>query len=108
MFIVTTVTFVLATVFVFARIISRFVLLRRRTWDDWLMILAWVSLLACAQNEVDRELTNAISPLPWACLVRLIMESGKDWGDMMPISHQHGFMLYENPNMHLLSSTIQP
>ena len=41
-FIVTTVTFILATAFVIARLISRFVLLRNRTWDDWLMILAWV------------------------------------------------------------------
>ncbi|OBT53598.1 hypothetical protein VE04_07440 [Pseudogymnoascus sp. 24MN13] len=41
-FIVTTVTFVLATIFVAARLISRFGILRRRTADDWCMIFAWL------------------------------------------------------------------
>ena len=42
-FIATTITFVCATIFVVARLISRFVILRRKTADDWCMILAWVS-----------------------------------------------------------------
>jgi preprotein translocase subunit SecG len=42
-FIVTTTTFILATLFVVARLISRFGILRRKTADDWIMILAWVS-----------------------------------------------------------------
>lgn len=41
-FIVTTTTFVLATVFVVSRLVSRFAILRSRTADDWVMILAWV------------------------------------------------------------------
>ncbi|CZR60673.1 related to L-fucose permease [Phialocephala subalpina] len=40
-FIVTTTTFVLATVFVVSRLISRFGILRSRTPDDYVMILAW-------------------------------------------------------------------
>ncbi|KAG9238414.1 MFS transporter-like protein [Amylocarpus encephaloides] len=40
-FVVTTTTFVLATLFVISRLISRFVLLKHRTWDDWFVILAW-------------------------------------------------------------------
>ncbi|KAF8849314.1 MFS general substrate transporter [Acephala macrosclerotiorum] len=40
-FIVTTTTFVLATVFVVSRLISRFGILRNRTADDWVIILAW-------------------------------------------------------------------
>lgn len=47
-FVVTTITFILASAFVFARILSRFVLLRNQTWDDWLMILAWVGCTASA------------------------------------------------------------
>ncbi|CAG8959700.1 hypothetical protein HYFRA_00001606 [Hymenoscyphus fraxineus] len=39
--VVTTVTFSLATVFVVARLISRFVILKTRTADDWCMIVAW-------------------------------------------------------------------
>jgi hypothetical protein len=41
-FIVTLATFVLATIFVVSRILSRFVVLRTKTADDWVMILAWV------------------------------------------------------------------
>ncbi|KAH8591276.1 major facilitator superfamily domain-containing protein [Bisporella sp. PMI_857] len=41
-FIVTTVTFILATIFVASRLISRFFILRHKTGDDWLMIVAWV------------------------------------------------------------------
>ena len=41
-FVVTTVTFVLATVFVVGRLISRFVILKNRTADDWCIILAWL------------------------------------------------------------------
>ncbi|KAH6666687.1 MFS transporter-like protein [Halenospora varia] len=40
-FIVTTTTFVLATIFVAGRLISRFGILKNRTWDDWFMIVAW-------------------------------------------------------------------
>jgi hypothetical protein len=42
-FIVTTTTFVLASVFVAARLVSRFGVLKSKTADDWVMILAWVS-----------------------------------------------------------------
>jgi hypothetical protein len=41
-FVVTLTTFVLATVFVISRLISRFGVLRTRTADDWVMILGWV------------------------------------------------------------------
>ena len=41
-FVVTTATFALATVFVAARLISRFGISKNRTWDDWIIILAWV------------------------------------------------------------------
>ena len=43
--VVTTTTFVLATVFVCARLVSRFGILRSRTADDYVMILAWVCIL---------------------------------------------------------------
>ncbi|RFU26944.1 hypothetical protein B7463_g9380, partial [Scytalidium lignicola] len=39
---VTTTTIVLASVFVIARLISRFCIVRSHTWDDYWMILAWV------------------------------------------------------------------
>jgi hypothetical protein len=42
--VVTTTTFVLATVFVVARLVSRFGIVKNNTWDDWFIILAWVRL----------------------------------------------------------------
>ncbi|KAG0646890.1 L-fucose permease [Hyphodiscus hymeniophilus] len=39
--VVTTTTFVLATIFVAARLLSRFVVLKHRTADDWFIILSW-------------------------------------------------------------------
>jgi hypothetical protein len=35
---------VLATLFVLLRLISRFGVVRRIAWDDYFMILAWVSI----------------------------------------------------------------
>lgn len=40
-FAATTVTIVLATAFVAARLISRFGIVQKHTWDDWLIIIAW-------------------------------------------------------------------
>lgn len=40
--IVTTTTFVVATIFVVARLVSRFGILKKGTLDDWVIIVAWV------------------------------------------------------------------
>jgi hypothetical protein len=40
--IVTTTTFVLATIFVAGRLVSRFGILKKRTWDDSVIVVAWV------------------------------------------------------------------
>ncbi len=52
-FVVTTTTFVLASVFVLARLLSRFAVLRIRTLDDWFMILAWVCFLSGHEECLD-------------------------------------------------------
>lgn len=41
-FAVTLATLILASVFVAARIVCRAFIVRRFTWDDWTMILAWL------------------------------------------------------------------
>lgn len=41
-FAVTTATLVLASVFVFARMISRYFIVKRVTWDDRIILLAWL------------------------------------------------------------------
>ncbi|CAD6444800.1 4d4500dc-d5f4-4f54-8bcd-c12e6fac5846 [Sclerotinia trifoliorum] len=38
---VTTITFILASIFVVARLVSRFGILESRSWDDWFIILSW-------------------------------------------------------------------
>ena len=40
--VVTTTTFVVATIFVVARLVSRFGILKKGTLDDWVIIVAWV------------------------------------------------------------------
>jgi hypothetical protein len=42
-FIGVTVTFILASIFVVARLVSRFGIVKYRDWDDYFIILAWVS-----------------------------------------------------------------
>jgi hypothetical protein len=42
-FVVTTVTIILSSVFVAARLVSRFAIVKSKTWDDWFIIIAWVS-----------------------------------------------------------------
>lgn len=39
---VTTATLVLASVFVFARMVSRYFIVKRVTWDDKIILLAWL------------------------------------------------------------------
>lgn len=41
-FAVTTATLVVASVFVAARVTSRWFIVKNVTWDDWVMILAWL------------------------------------------------------------------
>ena len=50
-FVVTTITFILATIFVCARLVSRFAIVRHKTWDDWFIIFAWV----CDSNLQFKE-----------------------------------------------------
>ncbi|KAK8069481.1 hypothetical protein PG994_006097 [Apiospora phragmitis] len=45
-FAVTTATLVLASVFVFARLYTRCLIVHHITWDDWFMILAWLFAFA--------------------------------------------------------------
>jgi hypothetical protein len=39
----TTVTIILASLFVAARVVSRFGILKHHGWDDYFILLAWVS-----------------------------------------------------------------
>jgi hypothetical protein len=40
-FIGVTVTFILASCFIVARLLSRFCIVKRRYWDDFFIVLAW-------------------------------------------------------------------
>lgn len=54
-FIVTTSTIILATLFVLARLISRFGVLRKHAADDWLIILAWVRKFSLDSFSVQSD-----------------------------------------------------
>ncbi|KAA8569750.1 hypothetical protein EYC84_001333 [Monilinia fructicola] len=41
-FLVTTITFIITSAFVVARLVSRFGILKSRSWDDWSIIFAWL------------------------------------------------------------------
>ncbi|PQE27365.1 hypothetical protein CJF32_00000332 [Rutstroemia sp. NJR-2017a WRK4] len=45
-FVVTTVTIILSSVFVAARLVSRFAIVKSKTWDDWFIIIAWIVAFA--------------------------------------------------------------
>ncbi|RAL58987.1 hypothetical protein DID88_009016 [Monilinia fructigena] len=40
-FLVTTITFIITSVFVVARLVTRFGILKLKSWDDWFIIFAW-------------------------------------------------------------------
>jgi hypothetical protein len=42
--VVTTATFVITTIFITARLVSRLVIVRKITWDDYFIVLGWVSV----------------------------------------------------------------
>lgn len=46
--VVTTTTLVVATIFITARLVSRLVIVRKITWDDYFIVFGWVSFIfAC-------------------------------------------------------------
>jgi hypothetical protein len=52
---------VLATLFVLLRLISRFGVVRRIAWDDYFMILAWVSITPCFhRTPADHDLSSSL------------------------------------------------
>jgi hypothetical protein len=43
--VVTVTTLVIATIFVAARLVSRLVIVRKITWDDYFIVFGWVSFI---------------------------------------------------------------
>jgi hypothetical protein len=68
---------VLATLFVLLRLISRFGVVRRISWDDYFMILAWVSIaLRFRRAHADRRRSSS----HLACRFQSCMVLGWGWG----------------------------
>ena len=42
--VVTTTTLVISTIFIAARLVSRLAIVRKITWDDYLIVFGWVSV----------------------------------------------------------------
>ncbi|KAG9247962.1 putative L-fucose permease [Calycina marina] len=95
-FIVTTITFVLATVFVAARLLSRFVILKKRTWDDWVIFLAWAIALG---------LSFAINYGAWNGLGRHDVNIPDDWLPALRRS-EYAFTVLYNPALMATKTSI--
>ncbi|KAF7861370.1 hypothetical protein EAF04_007935 [Stromatinia cepivora] len=59
---VTTITFILASIFVVARLVSRFGILKSKTWDDWFIILSWFFAFGLAFS-IDYATTKGLGRL---------------------------------------------
>jgi hypothetical protein len=55
--VVTTATLVISTIFIAARLVSRLVIVRKITWDDYFIVFGWVSvsLIDIRPNEGRRS-----------------------------------------------------
>ena len=54
--VVTTATLVIATVFTTARLVSRLVIVRKITWDDYFIVFGWVSFIYMPPDDsVQRD-----------------------------------------------------
>lgn len=62
--VVTTTTLAIATIFVAARLVSRLVIVRRVTWDDYLIVLGWVSVSFIDKYHGDPAQRDAMLSLP--------------------------------------------
>ena len=87
-FIGVTVTFILATLFVVARLVSRFAITGYRGWDDFFIIIAWVDqqVFHCRSTILMPE--TRFSPL--VCPSLSILAHRRVWAEIMPIFRSHG------------------
>jgi hypothetical protein len=66
------VTFILSSLFVAARLVSRFGIVKRHGWDDYTIIVAWVSGFL---PETGTEINVSVNPVPrlWHVLCRRLL-----------------------------------
>jgi hypothetical protein len=68
----------IGAVFVFARIVTRLMMLRSFGWDDGLLLLAWV----CYRKFLPRwpfTHSHHIDPGPWLILLHLLWDLQRNW-----------------------------
>jgi hypothetical protein len=73
-----TVTFILASLFVAARLVARFGIVKRHGWDDYFILLAWVSEPS-AHGPKQRLMHLPQAPRFWhvlRCRLRHLQGSG--------------------------------
>jgi hypothetical protein len=109
-FVGVTVTFILATLFVVARLVSRFGVLKRRGWDDYFIILAWVSRPAQGLPGIGwvrsaLRLMHGNRSLLLAFPSPSTLAHRRAWGGTTLTSQSHGFTLCWRPSTSSPSST---
>jgi len=70
--VVTTATFVITTIFIAARLVSRLVIVRKITWDDYFIVLGWVSVSLADARMVRSSKTPALTVLEAIANRRLV------------------------------------
>jgi hypothetical protein len=115
--VVTVTTLVIATIFVAARLVSRLLIVRKITWDDYFIVFGWVSFICKASGSSGSARCDALTVLNlyanWNLGRFLLLDSHfllhmvpqKDWGCEMPIFQKNGCTHSGSANMPLQYST---
>jgi hypothetical protein len=93
-----TVTFVFATLFVAARLISRLAIAKYRSWDDFFIVVAWVGQQFLHWRWLVMMPETRFSPL--ACLSSSTLAPQRAWAKIMPTARSRGKLPWWYQNMH--------
>jgi hypothetical protein len=111
--VVTVTTLVIATIFITARLVSRLVIVRKITWDDYFIVFGWVSFILHTSGSSGSARCDALTVLElyanWN-LGRFLLSGShfllhmgpqKDWGCEMQIFQRIGCTHSGSANMPL-------
>ncbi|KAF7898062.1 hypothetical protein EAF00_004508 [Botryotinia globosa] len=93
---VTTITFIITSIFVVARLVSRFGILRKRTQDDWFIILSWFFAFGLTFS-IDYATTKGLG--------KPDLEIKKEWGPHLKKA-EYAFTVLYNPCLMATKTSI--
>ncbi|KAK6599339.1 l-fucose permease [Botrytis cinerea] len=93
---VTTITFIITSIFVVARLVSRFGILRKRTPDDWFIIFSWIFAFGLTFS-IDLATTKGLGKLDG--------EIKEEWGPPLKKA-EYAFTVLYNPCLMATKTSI--